>query len=206
MHGCQDAPRASEALVHAGLEVADIARRYGQQLRESHRLSFEQHQVLEALTLCRTAALGGHMDVCETCGHQRPSYNSCRNRHCPKCQYGAQLQWLEQRKKHILPIHHFHVVFTLPSQLRPLVLDNRRKLFALLFEAASQALLDLGRDNRWLGAQLGITAVLHSWSRDLNFHPHIHCVVTGGGLDPQGSWVSTDPGYLFPVKVCKLIP
>jgi Putative transposase/Transposase zinc-binding domain len=201
MHGCQDVQVASQAPEHAELEVADIARRHGQQLCQSYQLSFEQRQVLEALTLCRTAELGGHMDVCETCGYQRPSYNSCRNRHCPKCQYSSQLRWLEQRKQRILPTHHFHVVFTIPSQLRPLVLDNRKKLFTLLFEAASQALLDLGRDNRWLGAQIGITAVLHSWSRDLNFHPHLHCAVTGGGLDAQGRWVGTDPGFLFPVKV-----
>jgi hypothetical protein len=201
MHECQDAAGASWALVRSRLELADIARRFGQQLREKYRLSFEQHQVLEALTLCRTAALGGHMDVCQSCGYQRPSYNSCRNRHCPKCQYSAQLQWLEQRKQRILPVHHFHVVFTLPSVLRPLVQQNRRALYALLFEAASSALMDLGRDNRWLGARIGISAVLHSWSRDLNFHPHLHCVVTGGGLDANGHWVGTKTRFLFPVNV-----
>ena len=201
MHEYRDAAGASSALVRFPLEVADIARRFGPQLCENYRLSSEQHQVLEALTLCRTAALGGHMDVCQTCGYQRPSYNSCRNRHCPKCQYSAQLQWLEQRKQRILPVHHFHVVFTLPSALRPLVQHNRRALFALLFETASGALMDLGRDNRWLGAQIGISAVLHSWSRDLNFHPHLHCVVTGGGLDTNGHWVATKTGFLFPVNV-----
>jgi hypothetical protein len=187
--------------VQAGLEIADIARRFAEPLCRSYQLSVDQHQVLGALRLCRTAVLGGHMDVCDRCGHQRPSYNSCRNRHCPKCQYSAQLRWLEQRKQRILPTHYFHVVFTLPSQLRSLVQYNRPELFALLFRAASQALLDLGRDDQRLGAQLGITAVLHTWSRDLNLHPHLHCVVTGGGLNAEGQWVGARPGFLFPVKV-----
>jgi hypothetical protein len=140
--------------------------------------------------------------VCQHCGARQPQYNSCRNRHCPQCQALAQFRWLEARKQRILPVHHFHVVFTVPAELRPLFLRNRRRLFALLFESASQALLQLGGDPRRLGAQLGVTAVLHTWTRDLCFHPHLHCVVTGGGLALDGErWVKTRRGYLFPVRI-----
>lgn len=158
--------------------------------------------MLAALAACRTAALGGHVQLCSGCGHRQPQYNSCRNRHCPKCQSLAQHRWLEECKLRILPVHHFHVVFTLPAELRSLVLRNRRDLYALLFDAAAQSLLRLGLDPKRLGGLLGITAVLHTWTRDLNFHPHVHCVVTGGGLHPDSNrWVKTRPGYLFPVRV-----
>lgn len=154
------------------------------------------------MAACRTAALGGHLQQCNGCGHQQPQYNSCRNRHCPKCQALAQHRWLQSRSTRILPVHHFHVVFTLPAELRPLVLRNRRVLYALLFEVASMTLLELGADPKRLGGLLGITAVLHTWTRDLSFHPHLHCVVTGGGLSADGHrWLKTRPGYLFPVRV-----
>jgi hypothetical protein len=162
----------------------------------------EQHAVLRAIARCRTAALGGHADVCGACGYTTIAYNSCRNRHCPKCQALSQARWLEQRMERVLPTHAFHVVFTLPSELHGLVLANRETLFALLFAAAAEALLELGRDPRWLGAELGITSVLHTWTRDLRFHPHVHCIVTGGGLSLDGQrWIATRPDYLFPVKV-----
>ena len=143
------------------------------------------------------------MDVCTNCHFTEQSYNSCRNRSCPKCQALAQARWLDRRRQRILPTHYFHVVFTLPSQLRTLVKRNDRLLYSLLFKAASASLLDLGRDPKRLGALLGITAVLHTWTRDLRFHPHLHCVVTGGGLslDDHGCWVGTGKRYLFPVKV-----
>lgn len=155
-----------------------------------------------AIESCRTSVLGGHLDVCDGCGYQRPAYNSCRNRHCPKCQGLAQARWIEQRTQRILPTHHFHVVFTLPGALRRLALHNRRVIFTLLFRAASQTLLTMGRDPRRLGGLLGVTAVLHTWTRKLHFHPHLHCIVTGGGLRTEDHrWVTTkSPRYLFPVR------
>ena len=154
---------------------------------------------------CRTAALGGHVDECDTCGHTQVSYNSCRNRHCPKCQCLRQARWVEQRMERVLPTQHFHVVFTVPQELKPLALHNRERFFELLFDAASRTLLDLARDPKWLGGLLGITAVLHTWTRLLSFHPHVHCIVTGGGLSADGMrWISADKGrgrYLVPVQV-----
>lgn len=184
------------------LEVADIVRAHGAAFRQRHALTPEQHRVLRDIERCRTAALGGHLDVCNACGHSTPSYNSCRNRHCPKCQGLHQAKWIEQREQRILPTHYFHVVFTLPSELRTIAMYNRERVFDLLFQAASQTLLVLGRDPNRMGAQLGITAVLHTWTRELQFHPHLHCIVTGGGLSLDGDrWVSTSRRYLLPVKV-----
>jgi len=155
---------------------------------------------------CRTPALGGHLDVCDSCGHQVPAYNSCRNRHCPKCQALEQDEWLRRRIERILPTHYFHVVFTVPAELRALALYNREIFFDLLFAAASATLLELGRDPRRLGAQLGFTAVLHTWTRDLRFHPHLHCIVTGGGLGREGDrWIPARRRYLFPLKVIAIL-
>lgn len=182
-------------------EVGDIARVHARALLGEGGLRFEQRRVLSAIALCRTAALGGHLDRCTECGHERPSYNSCSNRHCPKCQALAQHRWLEARRERLLPVHYFHVVFTLPSELRDLFRAERRVLCGLLMRTAAATLLELGRDERHLGAQLGLTAVLHTWSRDLSWHPHVHCVVTGGGLREDGSWKATDPGFLLPVRV-----
>lgn len=168
----------------------------------AHVLTPDQHAVLRAIARCRTAALGGHVDVCDSCHYERPSYNSCRNRHCPKCQSLAQARWIERRMERVLPTHAFHAVFTLPSELRGLVMANREKLFDILFASAAEALLELGRDPKWLGAELGITSVLHTWTRDLRFHPHVHCIVTGGGLSLDGArWIATRPDFLFPVRV-----
>jgi hypothetical protein len=151
---------------------------------------------------CRTAVLGGHVDVCPKCEHSRPAYNSCRNRHCPKCQALPQARWIEARVERVLPTRYFHVVFTLPAALRPVAHRNRALVFDLLFAAAAQTLLALGKDPARLGAQLGITSVLHTWTRKLTFHPHVHCIVTGGGLAPGGDrWISADRRHLFPVKV-----
>jgi len=156
--------------------------------------------VLRDVESCRTPALGGHLDVCEACGASRPSYNSCRNRHCPKCQALRQARWVEERERRILPTHHFHVVFTLPAPLRAVAMRHRRRVFALLFASAARTLLDLGRDR--LGAQIAVTAVLHTWKRDLGWHPHVHCIVSGGGLGADGSrWVATKRRFLFPVLV-----
>lgn len=157
---------------------------------------------MRAIEACRTAVLGGHVDVCVDCGEQRPSYNSCCNRHCPKCQALAQARWLEQRRRRILPVHYFHVVFTVPRELRELARHNPRRFYTLLLRTAAETLLTLGRDPKRLGALLGVTAVLHTWTRDLRFHPHVHCIVTGGGLSlARDRWVKTGPKYLFPVKV-----
>ena len=157
---------------------------------------------MRSVEACRTAALGGHLDLCLDCSHERPAYNSCRNRHCPKCQSLDQSRWLAGRMETILPVPYFHVVFTLPSELAALARRNQRLVYNLLFQAASQTLLTLGRDPKRLGAQLGVTLVLHTWTRDLSFHPHVHCIATGGGLSADGSsWISANQDYLFPVFV-----
>ena len=193
-------PRGSE---RPKLEVADIFRAHGQAYRATHALTPDQARVMRAIETCRTALLGGHVDVCDQCHFKRNAYNSCRNRHCPKCQNLAQAQWLKRQMARILKTHYFHVVFTFPSELRGLALKNRRRIFDLLFEAASGTLLELAHDETRMGAHLGLTAVLHTWTRDLSFHPHVHCIVTGGGLSlDKGEWVSRHGGrYLFPVKV-----
>jgi hypothetical protein len=184
------------------LELADIVREHGSAFRRRHVLTPEQHAILSAVARCRTAELGGHLDVCLACGHSVPSYNSCRNRHCPKCQSLAQARWIEGRMARVLPIHYFHVVFTLPAELRSLAAYNRREVFDRLFAAASATLLELGRDPKRLGADLGITMVLHTWARDLSFHPHVHAIVTGGGLSTSGDrWVPARGRYLFPIDV-----
>jgi len=184
------------------LEVADIVRLHGEEFVRTHTLSPDQHAVLRAISRCRTAVLGGHVDVCDACGHAAVAYNSCRNRHCPKCQALSQARWIESRMQRVLPTHAFHVVFTLPSELQGLVMTNREQLFPLLFATTAEALLELGRDPRWLGAELAITSVLHTWTRDLRFHPHIHCVVSGGGLSFDGtSWIPTPRNFLLPVRV-----
>jgi hypothetical protein len=190
-------PRRSE------LEVADIFRAHGKAYIQSHRVTPEQGAVIRAMTACRTEALGGHLEVCDSCGYIRPSYNSCRNRHCPKCQSLSQARWLEERLNRLLPTRFFHLVFTLPAELRPLVLQNRKLMFNMLFDSASRTLLELSKDPNRLGAQPGITAVLHTWNRDLGFHPHLHCIVTGGGLAPSGdTWVPSKMSrYLFPNAV-----
>jgi hypothetical protein len=202
MHAHQAAPPSGEG--RPRLEVADIFRAHGDSYRLSHALPPSERSVMRAIEICRTPALGGHLDKCDQCDYAKPAYNSCRNRHCPKCQALRQAQWIAERMERILPTHYFHVVFTLPAELRPLVMRNKVVLYDLLFHAASRTLLDLGQDPKRLGGQLGITAVLHTWTRDLQFHPHLHCIVTGGGLSEDGlSWVPTGDNFLFPVKVMR---
>jgi len=164
------------------------------------RLTTAQRRVLSAIELCRTAALGGHVDVCCSCGHEHPAYNSCRNRHCPKCQALAQEKWISARSERLLPVKHFHVVFTLPSELRALARQHGRPIYDALIAAASATLLELGQSR--LHARLGVTMVLHTWTRDLRFHPHVHAIVTAGGLDDdRRGWVASRPNYLFPLQV-----
>ena len=172
------------------LEVADIFRTYGSQYRQSNRCSKEQVVVMRAIEICRTAELGGHIDQCDQCGYSAISYNSCRNRHCPKCGWVARAKWLEQRQSELLPVDYFHVVFTIPEEIAPLALQNKRVVYNILFAAASQTLLTVAGDRKHLGARIGFLAVLHTWGQSLSHHPHIHCVVTGGGISKDGSrWI-----------------
>jgi predicted Zn-ribbon and HTH transcriptional regulator len=193
---------APNPVARASNEVGDIARRWGDELRKCDILRSEELRALAALAACRTPLLGGHLDVCQACGFERPAYNSCRNRHCPKCQSLRQARWAETRQARVLPTHYFHVVFTLPAPLRPIALRHRVVIFDLLFAAASRTLLELGANTERLGAQLGITAVLHTWNQKIEFHPHLHCIVTGGGLGADGeTWTSAPERFLFPVLV-----
>ena len=184
------------------LRVTDVFRRHGAAFDATNVLTPEQGRVLRALMVCRTAALGGHLEICDSCGFERPAYNSCRDRHCPGCQALAQHRWVEQRLGRVLPTHHFHVVFTLPEELRALAYRNRATVYALMMRAAADVLSTLGEQR--LGATLGITEVLHTWTREMLLHPHVHCVVTGGGLSLDDTrWVPTSKRYLFPVAVLR---
>jgi hypothetical protein len=187
-----------------GLEIADIFRQHGPEYRVTHGATLlpEQRHVMRAIEECRTVALGGHVDECASCGHQVISYNSCRNRHCPKCQPLASAQWVEARQAEVLPVEYFHVVFTVPEELAPLALQNKRVVYDILFAAASQTLLKIAADPKHLGAEIGFLAVLHTWGQNLLHHPHLHCVVPGGGLTPDGKqWVACRPGFFLPVRV-----
>jgi hypothetical protein len=185
-----------------GLEVADIFRQHGPAYRESHRLSRNALRVMRAIEVCRTAVLGGHQDKCDHCGHLEISYNSCRNRHCPKCQTLRKEKWIEARTEDLLPIPYFHVVFTLPSELNPLVSMNRKVLYDLLFRSVSETLTKLANDPKHLGAEIGGIGILHTWGQNLMDHPHIHGIVTGGGLSSDRSrWVSCRKGFFIPVRV-----
>jgi hypothetical protein len=185
-----------------GVEVADIFRQYGPAYRESHRLSRDHLRVMRAIEICRTSALGGHVDMCDSCSHMEISYNSCRNRHCPKCQTLKKEKWIEARSENLLPVPYFHVVFTIPSSLNPLVSMNKKVMYDLLFRAASETLMELANDPGHLGARTGIICILHTWGQNLMDHPHIHCIVTGGGLSPDGDrWVPCRKGFFIPVRV-----
>lgn len=183
------------------LEVAGLLRALARQGRLPS-LSSAQAKVVKALLACRTAALGGHVDVCDACGHEAVSYNSCRNRHCPKCQGGATAAWLEAQQQILLPVPYVHVVFTVPDLLAPLALQNPRVVYGLLFRAVSQTLLEIAATPRHLGARIGFLAILHTWGQNLLHHPHVHCVVPAGGVSRDGSrWVSCRPGFFLPVRV-----
>jgi putative transposase/transposase-like zinc-binding protein len=184
----------------ARFDIGDIVRRHRAQLEAQHPLTSAQKRVLTDIAQCRTAALGGHVDHCPSCGYEHPSYNSCRNRHCPKCQALAQENWIEQRRERLLDVGHFHVVFTLPEQLRPLARCAPDVVFHALFRAAANTLLELGEDR--LGVTLGATLVLHTWTRELSFHPHVHAIVTAGGLALDGQrFCRVRDEFLFPVEV-----
>jgi hypothetical protein len=185
------------------LELADILRTYTPAFLDAYGAvtSPEQRRVLRELVRCRTAELGGHVEQCDGCGHQRIAYNSCRNRHCPRCQAATRAAWLDERAAELLPVEYFHVVFTLPSELGPLALQNQRLVYGTLFQASAQSLLQLARDPQHLGADIGFLAVLHTWGQNLHLHPHVHCVVPGGGISLEGDrWLSCRPGFFMPVR------
>ena len=175
-------------MARSGPEIADVFRRYGDAYRERHdaTLPTAQRRVMTAIERCRTAALGGHVDQCDQCGHQRISYNSCRNRHCPKCQSLARAEWLEDRRAEILDTQYFHVVFTVPEEVAAIAFQNKEAVYGILFRTAAETLRTIAADPKHLGAEIGFFAVLHTWGQNLLHHPHLHCVVTGGGLSPDG--------------------
>lgn len=186
------------------VEVADVFRRYGAEFRRAlgSSLSSAQRRVMAAIGSCRSAALGGHVDICSGCGHQAISYNSCRDRHCPKCQAAARAAWLRARQAELLAVPYFHVVFTLPDALSHVTLNNKRAVYDLLFRAASRSLLTIARDTRHLGASIGFLAILHTWGQTLVHHPHLHCVVPAGGLSgDRKRWIASRPRFFLPVRV-----
>ena len=186
--------------------LADVVRACGAAVAHAHRLATVQVRALRAIVACRTAVLGGHRDTCDRCGATRILYNSCRNRHCPTCQTKATARWLAARRAELLPIPYFHVVFTLPHALNALTQGNPRVVYDLLFRAATETLLAFGRDPRHLGGTIGVTAILHTWGQTLTQHVHLHCVVTGGALSPDGTrWIAGRAAFLFPVRALSVV-
>jgi Transposase zinc-binding domain/Putative transposase len=186
------------------LEVADLVRAAGDAFIERSRkwITSKHVKVLRAIARCRTAALGGHLDECTRCGHRAISYNSCRNRHCPKCQAGARDRWLAARRQELLPTRYVHVVFTLPGELAPLALQNKKVIYDLLFRTSAETLLEIARDPKHFGAEIGFFSVLHTWNQKLGLHPHVHCVVPAGGLSQDHTrWVRSHDAFFLPVKV-----
>jgi hypothetical protein len=185
------------------LEVADILRRHGDAYRRVHagHLGRVERRVMSAIVACRTAVLGGHVEACDACGMTQIAYNSCRNRHCPKCQGKARTEWLAAREADLLPVPYFHVVFTLPAQVAAIAFQNKAVVYAILFKAAAEAMTTLAANPRRLGAEIGVVAVLHTWGQALTHHPHVHCVVPGGGPSPDGTrWIASRPNFFLAVK------
>jgi hypothetical protein len=185
-------------LQRPALELAQVVRRHAHRLDGS---SGEQQRILRDIAACRTAELGGHVEACDHCRHRRIAYNSCRNRHCPKCQASACARWMEQRAAELLPVEYFHVVFTLPDDFNALALANKRVVYGVLLGAAARTLLEVAAHPKHLGARIGFIGILHTWGQNLSLHPHVHCVVPGGGLAPDGKWVSCRAGFFLPVRV-----
>ena len=186
------------------LEVGDVFRRYGETYRQQHAgsLSRDRLRVMTAIERCRTAALGGHVEQCDQCHFQRIAYNSCRDRHCPKCQSLARAQWIEDRQAELLDTQYFHVVFTVPEEIAAIAYQNKEVVYDILFRATSETLRTIAADPKHLGAEIGFFAVLHSWGQNLMFHPHLHCVVPGGGLSPDGQrWIACRRSFFLPVRV-----
>jgi hypothetical protein len=188
----------------AAWEVADVFRRHGDAYRRMHdgHLGRVERRVMSAIALCRTAALGGHAESCADCGFVRNAYNSCRNRHCPKCQGHARAEWLATRQADLLPVPYFHVVFTVPAPAAEIAFQNKQTVYAILFRTAAETLRRIAADPKHLGAEIGLVAVLHTWGQTLQHHPHVHCVVPGGGPSPDGArWIARRPGFFLPVRV-----
>jgi hypothetical protein len=186
------------------LEVADVFREYTAAYLDAFGeiTTTQQRRVLRDLTRCRTAKLGGHIEECNQCGHRQIAYNSCRNRHCPKCQAAARAAWLEREASYLLATEYFHVVFTLPDAIGPIAIQNPRVIYGTLFQAAAETLLQIAADPKHLGADIGFLSVLHTWGQNLHLHPHVHCVVPGGGISLDGTrWVTCRPGFFLPVRV-----
>jgi len=186
------------------LELADVMRAHADEFitSEGARLTPARRRVLKDLMRCRTAELGGHVERCVSCGETRNAYNSCRNRHCPKCQATRAAAWVDAREADLLPVQYFHVVFTMPEELAAVALQNKKEVYEILFRAASETLLEIAKDPKHLGAKVGFLAVLHTWTQELRHHPHVHCVVPGGGLSPEGDrWIACRPGFFLPVRV-----
>src|SRR5207245_8459239 len=195
-------------MIRPTFEVADILRVQGDRFLDRYRSSsgFQQLKAFRAILRCRTAALGGHRDACPSCGHQAISYNSCRNRHCPKCQTQARERWLAARERELLTTSYFHVVFTVPHELNVLALENPRLFYDLLFTASAQTLLEIAIDRKHLGAEIGMIAIFHTWGQNLLLHPHIHCVIPAGGLAPDHHrWVNSRPQFFLPVKALRRV-
>lgn len=191
-------------MAREGLEVADVFRHFGPAFRDRHgaSLSTARRRAISAIEHCRTAALGGHVERCGECGHQRIAYNSCRNRNCPKCQGLARAQWLEDRQAELLDVPYFHVVFTVPDEIATIAFHNQTVVYDVLFRAASETLRTIAADPKHLGAEIGFLAVLHTWGQNLSHHPHLHCLVPGGGITPDGrTWIACRPGFFLPVRV-----
>ena len=182
-------------------ELQDILNQYGKQYKQNHNLPIYVSKTLNAIEKCRTAELGAHEDVCDYCGHKKISYNSCRNRHCPKCLISAKEKWIYNQKFDVLNVQYFHVVFTIPDELNKVVYYNQTKMYNVLFKAVSETLQQLGNDKKYLGAQIGFTSILHTWGQNLKDHPHIHCIVPAGGLDSLGKWRNSKKKFFIPVKV-----
>jgi hypothetical protein len=189
--------------LRASLEVADIFRAEGAGYRavQAGHLSLTQLKVMSAIENCRTAALGGHVDGCDDCGYVRVAYNSCRNRHCPRCQGAAARAWLAEREADLLPVGYFHVVFTLPTEIADIAWHNKAVVYDLLFRSAAETMMTIAADPKHLGARIGITAVLHTWGSAMTHHPHVHMIVPGGGISLDGQWISSRPAFLLPVRV-----
>jgi hypothetical protein len=186
------------------IEVADIFRRYGEVYRKDHdaSLSTAQRRVMSAIELCRTAVLGGHIEQCDRCGHERNAYNSCRNRHCTKCQCLARAEWIQDRQSELLDCEYFHVVFTVPEEIAAIAYQNKKAVYGILFQSAAKTMRTIAADPKHLGAEIGFFAVLHTWGQNLLHHPHLHFVVAGGGISPGGNrWISCRPGFFLSVRV-----
>jgi predicted Zn-ribbon and HTH transcriptional regulator len=183
------------------IEVQGIFQQYGTEYREKHKLTLAQLKAISAIEKCRTAQLGGHIDNCESCGNTQISYNSCRNRHCPKCQSLAKERWIDNQKSNLLDVGYFHVVFTIPDTINLIVYQNQKEIYTILFKAVAETLTELAADKKYLGAALGFTSILHTWGQSLVHHPHIHCIVPGGGLSSIGKWINSRKKFFIPVKV-----